>query len=216
MNDSNVFNQLFSGKRVFVSHSIGVLVKLAVEAVKRYVKLGAKPTIVDETGFLLRYIPLELLDRVVVSTNIAEACSEDTAILFEPTYMKRLELCAAPNVLVFSKPKSYYPSRYLRVYITRASTTGHYIARCPLEGLVMRFTISDEGIAIVEGPPGVYGKAYETLKRAMSDYGELNVKDAVRVLVVELGVEKTRARQILLWLARNSYVKVVKGKLSLV
>lgn len=216
MVDVGLVERLFNGKLLIISRNTNALVKLASLAIERAVKRGIRPAVVDETGYLVRYIPFELLDKISLFNEATEACSSNYAVIFQPRYMKKLETCMSPTVLVFSKPTQYHLDGYLNVYVSKPSSGNQFIARLPFEGIVMRFTISDGEIVPLTSPPGIYGKAYDVLQRAMSDYGELNVKDAVRAIVVELGVDKTGARRILLWLARNAYIRVVKGRLSLV
>lgn len=216
MASSSIVNELIKGRRIFVSHHIGVLIKLAVFVVKNLVQESTRPVILDEQGVLLRYLPLELLDSIQVAANTSEACKGDYLVVFEPKSMRHLEPCIASNILVFTKPRSFYPARYSKVYIKRIGSTGQYLVKSPETGISARIELAENKVILIEKPPGIYGKAYEVLKNAMSDYGELTVKDAIRIISLELNIDRLKARHVFLWLARNSYVRVVRGKLSLV
>lgn len=210
------YEWLFSGKRLIVSQNTTLLVKLAILAVKRAIEYGIKPAIVDESGYLVRYLPLELLDEISLFTDVSSACNSDYVVLLLSRLTRRLETCRSRTVLVFSRPSQYYLSGYSKIYVSKIAASNEVIARLPEDGVVVRFTITNDKIVAVSGPPGIYGRAYEVLRNAMSDYGEISLRDAVRILMIELGVDKTKAKNILSWLAKCAYIRVVKGKLSLV
>ncbi|MEM4535071.1 MAG: hypothetical protein QXP67_01805 [Desulfurococcaceae archaeon] len=215
MTSSDLMSDLTRGKKLFVSSHAGLLVKLAILMIKSIVLKGVKPAIMDEQGLLLRYIPLDLLGSLQLVLSTQEACKNHYLIVFEPRLTGFLKTCQAPNILVFTKPRGLYPAGFVKVFLKRVASTNHYLLRSPEMGLAVRVELTEHGITIAEKPKGVYGEAYEILKNAMSNYGEITVKDAVRVISLELNLDKLKARQVLQWLTRNGYLRVVKGRLSL-
>jgi hypothetical protein len=213
---SEVLQRISSGRVVVSSRSVNALAKLSALVLREWIKRGASPVVVDNSGVLARYLPLDVLGSVEFSTNLEEACAGGKHVLvYGFAGLRLLEKCAAKNIVVFTAPRSYYPKGYLVVYFSRVSSTlSEYVFKIPQEGLSIRVRLGEE-LRVVEKPPGTYGRAYEVLKSAMSDYGELTVKDAVRLISLELGVDKQRARNILVWLTRRKYFKVARGRLSL-
>lgn len=215
MSNSSVLGELFKGRKIYVSRNTSVLVKLAIEALRTLADKG--PALVDGEGLVARYMPLELLDKVQLKESLEEACRESNILVaFNPKHTRALGTCMASTVLVFSSRYAVrVPADYQKYYVSRAGTTRHIVLRSSSGGLPLRLVFAESGLKVVEKPPGIYGKAYDLLKQAMIDYGEVTVKDAVRILTLELGVSTNRAREVLLWLTRNMYLRVVKGKLSL-
>jgi hypothetical protein len=212
---SDSFWEALGERALVVTTSVNTLIKLASAVTSRLTATGAGVCVVAGKPELLRYFPLELLSAVRL-VGVVEACAECTHVVaVEPENPGLLGTCSSKYVYVFTcKSKTRAPRGFRRVYVKRTAS-GDYLLAAPSVGVYARISISSGEIAVREGPGGLYGRALEALKSTMSLYGELSVKDAVRVLVHELGVGRAHARRLIEWLARSGYIRVVRGRVTL-
>ncbi len=212
---SELFWQVLGNRSIIVSTSANTLVRLANVVISMLTHNGVKVCIVAETTQLARYLSLEVLNKVEF-TDPETACKECTCTVFlEVTQPKLLRICKSKNIYVFTtKPKSPRTPGYTRIYV-KSITSGEYSLIEPKTGVYMRFTFREGDIVFQEQLSGIYKKALEVLMNSMSVYGEISIKDAIRIMVHELGVERGYARRILEWLMRHRYIRVVKGKITI-
>lgn len=214
----NVLEQILSEKSVIISHSLNALLKFAFTLISAALDRDLNILVVDERRYFERYVPLELIERIVVTNSLENACCDTSALViaFTPKNLHGLLRCKAMNVVVFTR---YFgarrPGDYVKYYLKRIPGTGEYALTCYEKNISARIALGLGDVRVVESLPGIYGKAYETLKSALLTYGEMKVRDAILVVSKELGVDKKRARLIVITLARRSYLKVVKGRITL-
>jgi len=213
---SDVFWQALGERAVITFRSVNTLIKLASIVISRLLDREGGVCVVLCRPELARYLPPELLDRVkVVDLDIACRECTQTVLLGAECFDRSLRTCSSKYIYVFTCRTRIRASReFARVYV-KGIAVGEYALIAPAKGIYARFTISSGDVVVLRGPSGVYGKALEVLRSAMSLYGELAVKDAVRVLVYELGVERAYARRVIEWLVRHGYIRVARGRLSL-
>ncbi len=213
---NDVFWHTLGERAIIIFKSVNTLIKLASIVISKLLNKESRVCTVLCRPELARYLPPELLDKVEV-VDVDTACRDCTyIILLGAEYFNRiLRTCSSKYIYVFTcRSRIRAPREFTRIYV-KSITGGEYVLIAPTRGVYTRFSISNNDIVVFRDPSGIYGKALETLKNAMSSYGELTVKDAVRILIHELRVERTYARKVIEWLARHGYIKVVKGRLSL-
>jgi len=207
------------GKAAIVSRSVNSTIKLASIIANEVTKRGKRVVVVDELGYFSRYAPIGVFNEVKVVSSLREACEESGEYLVIALAVKRLSelrLCETLSVVVFTKsPAAKLPGTYVKCYLKRVPETSEHEFVCRDLGLTARVVLEPGEFRVVEGPPGIYGRAYGVLKNLLSSYGELTVKDAVRALSLELGIDKKRAKSIVVVLARRGYIKVLRGKVAL-
>lgn len=214
----NILEILLREKSIIMSNNLNALIRFATALASNALKWGKNVIIVDEQGFFERYIPLDLVEKVAITSNLKDACGDLNALLLVlvPKSPYKLKYCRSPNVIAFTKPfRALGLHDYAKYRLKRVPGTSEYLLYCYEKGVSARILLKIRGIKLVESPPGIYGKAYEILKNTLSSYGEVMVKDAVRAISLELGVDKKRAKSIIIALARRGYVRVIKGKIAL-
>lgn len=214
------FLELFIyGRNILISHYTSLLIKLSVVVIKEALRRGIKVEVLDRIGTLVKYIPEEVLQGVVIRDELGDITPSSNLLLVvnQPDSLRGLAKCGAENILVLLTPgRVHRLANFTKIYLSRLQSGNIFKVKCYSRGINLLFTFVEGDVKVIEAPPGIYGEAYEVLKSAMSTYGELTVKDATLVLYKELGVDKRRARAILVYLARRCYIKVVKGRINLV
>jgi hypothetical protein len=207
--------QLLGNRSIIVSTSINTLIKLANAIILKLIHSGERVCVVTETTQLARYLTIEVLNKVEF-TDPETACKECTYTIFLEIIQPRLlRTCKSENTYVFTtKLKTPRTPGYTRIYVKNI-TNGEYSLIEPKTGIYVRFTFKEGNIVFQEQLSGFYKKALDVLMNSMSTYGEISVKDAIRIIVHELGVERGYARRILEWLARHRYIRVIKGKITI-
>ncbi|MEM0246774.1 MAG: hypothetical protein QXH02_06085 [Desulfurococcaceae archaeon] len=214
----DILEQVLCEKSIIISRSLNAMLKFAFTLISIALNRGLRVLVVDERGYLERYAPLELIERITVTSDLENACIDASALVvaYMPRSLRGLTHCKAMNVVVFTR---YFGVRrlgdYVKYHLNRIPGTSEYALTCYERSISARIVLELGRIRVVGSPPGIYGKAYDALKNALVTYGEMRVKDAVLVVSKELGVDKNRARMILIALARRGYLKVVKGKVTL-
>lgn len=121
------------------------------------------------------------------------------------------------NVLVTLTPGNYrfrIPKYYSKIYLNKISEDV-FTLQLPNTMEKYRFRILNNKVEYVEKPIGIYGKAYVIIRDAVIEYGELSIRDAVNIIVKELGVTKDNARKILSKLVVDKYIRVENGFISI-
>jgi len=212
---SEILWQVLGNRSIIVSTSINTLIRLANVVISKLIHSGEQVCIVAETTQLARYLSPEVLNKVEFS-DPETACRECAHIVFlEVIQSKLLRTCKSENIYVFTaKSRTPRTPGYTRVYV-KSITSGEYSLIEPKTGIYVRFTFREGDLVFQEQLSGLYKIALEALMNSMSTYGEISIKDATRIIVHDLGVEKGYARRILEWLARHRYIRVVKGKITI-
>lgn len=214
----DVLEQVLREKSAILSYSLNAMLKFAFTLVSTALERNLSVSVVDERGYFERYAPLELVERIVITNNLENACDNTNTlvIVFAPKRLCGLLRCRAMNVVIFTR---YFGVRglgdYIKYYLKRVPGTDEYMLICYEKNIHVRISLELSGVKVVGPLPGIYGKTYEVLKNALLTYGEMRVKDAILVVSKELGVDKKHARLIVVALARRGYLKVVKGKMTL-
>ncbi len=204
-----IIERLSNGRRVLISH---YLIPKLVLIVKTVNTIDKNTIIYDEKHLLTRTKLVELIrDDVLVSDKTNTPPRNYRVVYIEPTrFPWRIY---NRDVLVTLTPGTYsfkIPNYYERIYLNKL---GENLYELYIKETLERFRFRIKGYDIVyeEKPGGLIGKAYDMLRKAMQDYGEIRVKDAVNILVFELGISKEKAREILSKLVIEKYIRVEKG-----
>ncbi|MCC6010996.1 MAG: hypothetical protein LM556_01180 [Desulfurococcaceae archaeon] len=202
-------------KAIITSRSVNTLVKLVNIVISKLSTSNKRVCLVLGRPELARYLASEVIERVEV-VNLESACRSCTyTIVLELGYYKSLANCSSEYIYVFTqRGAKFTPRGFTKIYV-KSITMGEYLLIAPNTGVYARFTIRGNDLIFTEHPAGIYGKALEALRSAMATYGELTIKDSVRVLVHELRVEKAYARRIIEWLASRRYIRVIKGRITM-
>ncbi|MCC6053346.1 MAG: hypothetical protein LM569_04025 [Desulfurococcaceae archaeon] len=212
---SSVFWEAAGKRAVIVSRSVNTLVKLVNVVISEISTTSTSVCLVLGRPELARYLASGLIERVKV-LDLESSCSSCThTVVLEPGLLKSLTNCKSEYIYVFTqRGEKYTPRGFTRLHVKRA-TTGEYLLVAPSRGIYARFTIRGNELVFTEHPFGIYSRALDTIKNAMATYGELTIRDSIRVLVHELGVEKAYARRIIEWLVSRGYIRIVKGKITM-
>jgi len=212
--NSSVFWQALGKRAIITSRSVNTLIKLANVLISRLIN-SKKVCLVVSKPELARYISVELLDKVEI-LDITMACRECSyTVVLGVDYFKPLQICSSEYIYVFTRKATFRcPRGFRRIHVS-SITSNEYLLIAPSTGTYIRFSISAGDVVVREQPAGVYRRALEAIREAMAIYGDLTVKDAVRVLVHDLGVDKAFARRLIEWLAGHRYIRVVKGRITL-
>ncbi|MEM1638834.1 MAG: hypothetical protein QXJ69_01985 [Desulfurococcaceae archaeon] len=218
MDSDNVLRELSYGRNIVMSYLTNTMFKMLFTIVSNAIREKRELVVVDESKYVARYIPLELVESILVVNNIEEACNEENlfSIVFMPRDLRKLTYCRARDVLVFTKPIRIHNFReYVKYYLEKVAEGNEYVLKSPTKGVTYRFKISKGKLELIEKPAGILGQAYEIIKNTMSMYGDTTVRDIVVILTKEIGVDKKEARKILVDLARRGYIRVHKGRITL-
>jgi len=204
-----VLEKLLRGRRALISHYLVAKLVLVVEAVNRVEGV----VVVDPNGFLEKTGVINRVKDAVLITNTATGIPRDkTLVLIEPSFP--LTGLHNKNILATLTPGNYklrLPSYYERVYVNKL---GENIYELFFKETSERFRFRITGGAVVfeDKPSGIAGRAYEVLRNALVEYGEIRARDAVNIISHELGVDKNTARSLLYKLVSEKYARVVKGR----
>jgi len=209
-----ILRALFEGKKVLVSHYLNLKLRLIAMGINA---INKRVLVVDENNYLVR-------------TGVASLVGENATIIHKPlkslppgiSSLVFIEPSKPPrktyvrNVLLTVTPsnKLRVPRYYSRVYLKELSNN---LYELHFTDTMEKYRLRLRGLEFIveERPFGVYGRAYEVLRRAIVEYGELRIRDAVLVLTSELGLDKSRARIILSKLLSEKYFKVDKGRITI-
>lgn len=215
----DILMSIATGRSIVVSRNVNVAVKLAVILARKAVEQGKSVIVIDEHGYFGRYAPLDLLERIRVTRDLEEACTANAGSLIIALMTKKLyglKRCKATSLVIFTRCTTpFVRDNYAKYYLKRVPGSNEYLLACYDRGLTTRLSLEIDSVRVIESPPGIWGKVYDILKNTLSSYGELTMKDAVRAVSLELGVDKRRARSIVLMLARKGYIRVIRGRISL-
>lgn len=215
---NDILYELSRGKNIVISYLTNAMIKLSFLVALNIIRENREVAVVDESNYIARYIPLELVENIHAVDSIEEACGDEKSflIVFMPKNMRKLIYCRAQDILVFANPiKLHGFKEYVKYYLERINEEDEYVLSSPSRGSIYRFRIRENKLELVEKPPGILGQAYDVIKNTASTYGDLTIKDALIVLVKETGLDKKHARNILVNLAKRGYIRVHKGKITL-
>ncbi len=213
---NTIIETLSKGKWLLKSHYMNAKIALVLNTMYYQSRTG-KVLVIDNKGILeevMSKVPIRgnpenmiLLDKPynIDTTNIYIGI-----ILVEPE--KYPYWIKHGNILVTTTPGNNpgVPRYFKKAVITKYGD--EYVLRTSINQY--RFKLN--GINIIEETlKGILGEAYNTLREAVMEYGELTVKDAVFLLVKELGIDKEKARKILSKLGEKKYIRARKGILEL-
>lgn len=218
MHREEIVELLLSGRNLVVSRSLNSLLKLVYSLVAEISRTSRNVVIVDERGYVARYLPQDFPGDVVLTLSLEDACREEhnTVLVVAPRNLSALVKCKSRNLVVFSRASRDQGLKgFTRFYLRKVPGVNEYLLECFDRGVTTRVGLEPGGLTVIESPPGIQGLAYEALKNALSAFGELTVKDAVLVLSKELGLDKKKARAVLVALAKRSYIRVYKGRVGL-
>lgn len=206
---------LTRGFKAVVSHYMSIKSRIVLEV------LNNKPVdpiiILDQNSILSRIIGLEESSIPGIHINQLVEARKGLLIVFEPGEEIEFDPLVKNygNILVFTTPgsKARIPRFFAKIYIDKIDEDT-YLMRM-WRGRTVRIHVGIDRLRIASKPEGVYGQVYDLLRKLMIEYGEITIKDAIRAVSLELGVEKKVARQIIYKLLKERYFRVVHGKITL-
>jgi len=211
----SLIEDLTKGFNAVVSHYMSIKIRLLLEVVES--KGRQYIAVLDPGGSLAQYAR-ELSQLITPAASQVGQDGGSLLVVFEPTPSIDLRGLADnySNILVFTTPGSRVkiPLFFKRIYISRINQET-YLVRIKPGNKTLRLITGPGGIRVVDKPLGIHGEAYSIVARLMAEYGEILVKDAVRALMLELGVDKETARRILYKLIEEKYLRVVNGRISM-
>jgi len=205
----NLLEYLVKNRKLLISHYVNIKLRIVIDIVN---SIENRYVIVDSRNLLVKTNLLEDLrkDTVLVTDKIPVETGF-TVIVLEPTSLKNVYI--HENILVTTSPL-YKRIQYLKlfkpVYVTRIY--GNLYEVFIKENMEKyRLRLVKDKLVYEDKPPGLTGRAYDIVRNAILEYGELTVKDVVNMLIRELGVSKIEARRILYRLVAERYLKIVKN-----
>lgn len=207
--------RLLAGRKALLSHYLSAKLRLVVHFAGNHP--SERVVIFDEGGLLAKTGLIDSLSsRVLVSSNLSVIPPQDYGLIY-------LEPSMAPprldnrDVLITLAPRSYkfkLPRGFDKLYLRRVED---YVYMLTLGSTMERYRlrITARGVELLERPVGLYGRAYELVRSAIMEYGELSVRDAVGLIARELGVSAEQARRILSKLVSDKYVRVSRGLVAI-
>jgi len=208
-----IIKELIRGYKILLSHYINpklVIITNIARYKRDYLLIIDEKQLLSKTR-LIDYIP----DKILLANKTIEGVDVDSIIYIEPTSFPWRENRA--NVLVTLTPGNYNykpPRYYEKIYLTRINEN-LYELRFKKTMEKYRFRIKGLKLLFIERPSGLTGKAYDIITHAMIEYGELTIKDTIRLLVSELGIDKEEAKRILSKLLTEKYIRVEKKRIYL-
>lgn len=198
---ASYFALLASGKRKVVFTTCQPFRWELIECVKECITASCNPSSIlfDSSCNIDRLS--SIVDTVALSEDL-------TIIIYEPPKIPRIN--HSTNVVAFMTPplresirpfwqKALLKKAYKNEYILSASS------------VKLRIVISPSYIGLAHGPTGILGEILNLLRRSIVDYGSLTIGDAIDVISYNLGIKKSRARELLGELIERKYVTVENG-----
>lgn len=213
----SILEPLTTGKWVLISHYMWAKIILVLELASRISR--REPVLIIDQGNLLTPERLaQLLIRgdqekiMITDKNIAPQGINNLIILEPPVFPWKLH---TRNILVTTTPGSglKIPKYYRKAYLKKIHEDLYQLT---MGNESFRIVIRNGRIQEKVAPPGRLGEAYEILKEAMLEYGELTAKDATIILEKEMDITRDEARKILSDLLLKKYIRIVHGKINLV
>ena len=205
-----ILDRLGHGRRALISHYLVPKLLLVIKTINHV----EEEVIVFDTEHLLEKTQLinQIKDNIVITDTIVNIPRDKHVVFLEPNRLPWRIINR--NILVTLTPGTYkfkLPDYYDRIYLNKLSENLYELyIKDSMERL--RFRIMGEEIVFEEKPSGILGKAYELLREALMEYGEIRVRDAINILVHELSVSKEKAREILSKLVVEKYARIEKGR----
>jgi hypothetical protein len=216
MSKSDLLDELVRGQVAFASRNINALIKLGILVIKNLLKRNLRVVVLDEKSLLSRFAPVEFFDKVAFVKSLDEISAQSEAlVVVAPGSLKRYYKCDSKVTVLLLKSPARSLRGFKQYYLQRIPGTSDYILKPIGEVGAFRVRLTESGVEEVPGPEGVLGRAYTIIKESLFTYGEITVKDAVRIISKELGLDKAEARKVLLNLARKRYIAVVSGRITL-
>ena len=193
----------------YASASMILVAKAVVEALRRYERI----ILVDGGGF--RPEALEALGgRVVLDRVLVQEPGEKLHSPPLPVAAYNaggfLQDIPADRLLAASVLSSSDVPRSLKRSVLRVSRISPGLYLLKMGGRACLAEISVGRVAPAR-PRGLEARALSLLSRLVAEYGAVEVRDAVSALSSELGVDRGRARRILVGLAGKKLVSIEKG-----
>ncbi|MEM4880132.1 MAG: hypothetical protein QXU22_04670 [Desulfurococcaceae archaeon] len=211
---------ILTGGRVIVScKNMNLKIKLASILIDHLLTRGYEVFIIDKHLVLTRYLPEHIAHRVKILENPVENMRGRNAyVLVFESPRSVIEIQGFERIIVFTSTLRNMPRslKGFNTVVIKTISNNTYSFHDVEEGIKVRFSIMGDEIRVIEKPGGAFGKALEILENAMVVYGELTTKDAIRLISRELGVSKELARRILGKLIEDKYIRILKGRISLV
>lgn len=206
-----ILQRISSGRKILLSHYLTPKLLLVIKSIN-YIN---KETIVfDEKQYLIKTNLIEKLrNNTLVSNKLITPPEKYRVIYIEPSRFPWK--ISNKDILVTLTPGTYrfkIPTYYEKIYLNKLGENLYELyIRETLERF--RIRIGKNKLLYEEKPYGLLGEAYEILRKTLLEYGELRVKDALNILVFELGISKEKAREILSKLVIEKYIRVEKGSI---
>ena len=203
------------GKRRLVAASpyAAASMILAAAAAVRGLERSRAVVLIDGGGFKVEVLENlggpSVLGRILVTRDVPGEGPGDPIVAYNAGLF--LHLIPSDRILMATVERLEEVPRHLRRYVVRVQRlSGHtYLLRLGRQACLAEIRAS--GITPLR-PRGYEARALSLLSRASVEYGPLTVRDAVDILSSELGVNRRRARSIIIGLARKKLVVVEKGQ----
>jgi len=207
-----IYRNMMKGKKVLISHYLNIKLLIITDIVKKNPDL--RIIIVDQNKLLEKTGLINNLPQdVIIADNISFPLPRGVKlIIIEPEYIPwRIN----NDVLVTTTPLERSIPRYFeKILLNKVGEVDYQITFLKTMERY-RFRVKDHEIILVEKPLGLYGEALKLIEDAVIEYGELTIKDAVNILVNQLGLDKNSARKIIGKLVYEKHIVVKKGRITL-
>lgn len=216
-----IITEILNSRSIVISKDVNALLKLGFTLARIALERSLFVTIVDERGIASRYIPIELLDKVRLNPLLSDTCREriesGIVIAILPRNIRILKFCGLNRLIVLSRflRLADIPG-YTKFYLSRIRGQPVFLLRSFDKGLIARVKFTSDYKISIDYPTGDLGKAYELLKNYLATYGEITIRDAVIAISKELGVDKKKARLIVVDLTKRGYIIIHKKKIELI
>lgn len=219
MNTEEILDELSSGRNAIFSSNLNVLLRLCFALTRRLINNNNSVVIVDERRVTSRYIPLDLADKVLMTSSLVEACSAgsgSTIIVVLPKNIKEIVSCKAKNIVLLTRSSRLVDRLgFARFYLKQTPVMGEYVLRSSDKNIYVRIRFTGEYPSVVIGPAGLTGRIYMIIQDLLVTYGEITVKDVVNAVSIELGLNRKQVREQVLRLAKMGYIRIRRKKIEL-
>lgn len=169
-----------------------------------------KVFIVDYSGSHSRYLD-DLYGRENIVFNELCGSSSDILVLIDPP--EPIANTPCPTIVLATRGMRVKARGFTRA-IAKEIQSNLYELQVINSGWNIRLRREGLTLSPVDMNP-LHETALRLLTEAMSNFGEITARDAVNILVVNMGLSKNEARRVLVELASRKYISLRKGKITL-
>jgi len=208
-----IYRNMLKGKKMLISHYLNIKLLIITDIVKKNPDLRIiivdQNRLLEKTG-LINNLPQ---DTIIADNMPLQIPRGVKLIIIEP---ENIPWRINNDALITTTPleRRRIPRYFDKILLDKVGELDYQITFLKTMEKY-RFRVKDHEIILIEKPLGVYGEALKLIEDAVIEYGELTIKDAVNMLMNQLGLDKNSARKIIGKLVYDKHIVVKKGRITL-